>query len=216
MPRALTIEAVGTGLLVLIIALAVTTAGPLAPLAIGLGLAALVYMGGPVSGAHYNPAVSLCLSLTGALPKDSLVPYIAAQCSGALIGAALALAITNKAVVPAPGAETLWYSALLVEATFTFMLCLVILGVAVAPAAKGRGYFGLAIGLTILTAALAGGSISGGAFNPAVATGLGILGLAKGAAISHLWLYFVGPVLGAFAATLIAPAITRDLQEQPK
>ncbi len=216
MSRALTIEAVATGLLVLIIALAVTTAGPLAPLAIGLGLAALVYMGGPVSGGHYNPAVSLCLSLAGALPKDRLVPYIAAQCSGALIGAALALVITGKAVVPAPGTDVLWWQALLVEAVFTFMLCLVILGVAVAPAAKGRGYFGLAIGLTILTAALAGGYISGGAYNPAVATGLGVIGLAKGVSISHIWLYFVGPILGALAAALIAPAITSESAEQAK
>jgi aquaporin Z len=216
MQRALVIEAVGTGVLVIIIAMASVNAGVMAPLAIGLGLAALVYMGGPVSGAHYNPAVSLCLAMTRALPMERLGPYAAAQCVGAIVGASVACAMTGEAVVPAPGVDVAWWRALITEAVFTFMLCIVIIGAAVAPASKGRGYFGLAIGLTILAAALAGGPISGGVYNPGVALGLAALGLSRGIDASHVWLYLIGPVIGALAATLLSPAIVGEAGKDPQ
>ncbi len=200
MPRYLT-EFVGTFFLVLIIGLTVVPGSPMAPLAIGLGLAALVFMGGPISGAHYNPAVTVALRVQGALPTRDLVPYLVAQVVGGTLAALAVMHILGTGFMPAPSADAGLVSVLLVEFFFTFMLVLVILNVAVSGAVQGNSYFGLAIGLTITAGAFAGGPISGGAFNPAVGLGPALAGLAAGAGFpAHLWIYLVAPIAGGLAA----------------
>ena len=193
-------EFLGTFFLVLVIGLTVVTpsAGPFAPLAIGMVLMVMVYAGGHVSGAHYNPAVTVAAWLRGKCPAKDVPSYIAAQVSAAVCAAWLVGWLKNGSFVAAAHPDPL--RAFAVELVFTFALAFVVLSVATAKAAAGNSYFGLAIGGTVMAAAYAGGAISGGAFNPAVAVGLTVMGLS---APGHLWIFLsanlAGGVLAAFA-----------------
>ncbi len=203
MPKYLT-EFLGTLFLVLTIGLCVTGGVAMAPLAIGTGLMIMVYMGGHVSGAHYNPAVSVALVMRGKLPGSELAPYIVSQLLGAVVASLLVYVITGQTFAPAPAPTASVTGALLVEVLFTFALALVVLNVACSEKTKGNSFYGLAIGFTIATAAFAGGSISGGAFNPAVGTGPTIVrALLGGGTFSSLWLYLVGPFAGAALAAVV-------------
>jgi aquaporin Z len=150
-------EFLGTCFLVLIIGLAVTGGVAMPPIAIGVGLAVLVYMGGHSSGAHYNPAVSTAALLRGKLPAADFIPYVVAQVLGGLAGAAMAHVIVGQTFAPAPAIGVGILPPLLVEVLFTFLLVLVVLNVATHPATKGNSYYGLAIGGTVMTAAFVGG-----------------------------------------------------------
>jgi len=197
-------EFIGTFFLVLTVCLTAPTGNPLAPLAIGASLMIMVYMGGHVSGGHYNPAVSLAAALRGALPKAQLVPYWAAQVLGAVVAAFVAKSTSNLAFACAPGGGVGAGSALAIEFLFTFALCLVVLNSATAKKTEGNSFYGLAIGFTVVVAAFAGGGISGGAFNPAVGLGpILVNALTSGGSFANLWLYLVGPLLGGVAAAFV-------------
>jgi aquaporin Z len=172
-----------------------------APLAIGAALMIMVYAGGPISGGHYNPAVSLAALLRKALPFSDFFPYVAAQLLGAVVASLAVLTITGESFAPAPSAGTSTISAVLVELLFTFALAYVVLNVAVEKKVAGNSYFGLAIGFTVVVAAYAGGGISGGAFNPAVGIGPTIVHATMGGGNwSSVWLYIVAPFAGAALA----------------
>jgi aquaporin Z len=197
-------EFIGTFFLVLTIGLTVLGGSPMAPLAIGTSLMIMVYMGGHISGAHYNPAVSLALLLRGKLPAAQFVPYVTAQVAGALVAAFTVNAILGKTFAPAPGDGVGTFGALLVEVLYTFALALVVLNSAATEKTKGNSFYGLAIGFTITAAAFAGGPVSGGAFNPAVGIGPTIVNaLLGGGTWSHLWLYLVGPLVGGALAAMV-------------
>jgi aquaporin Z len=197
-------EFLGTLFFVLSIALVVTQENPAAPLIIGSALMVVVYMGGSVSGAHYNPAVSLALFLRGKLPRADLLPYMGAQLLGALVGAYLSYMFLDRTVAPAPAPTATAATAVLVELLYTCLLGLVVLNCATREATRGNSYFGLAIGFTILVAAYAGGSISGGAFNPAVGTGLSLINAMLGdGSLKDLWIYLVGPFAGGALAAVL-------------
>ena len=204
MTRKLVVEAIGTFFLVLTIGLVVLEpgAGALAPLAIGSALMIMIYAGGHVSGAHYNPAVTLGVMLRGRATSSELVGYWVAQIAGA-VAAALAVrflkngAVTSPLVLDTP-------SALLAEFVFTFALVYVVLNVATTRGTEGNSYYGVAIGFTVLTGAFAVGNISGGAFNPAVATGLLVLGLAD---IGNLGIYLIADFAGGVAAAVLFNAL---------
>lgn len=197
-------EFVGTFFFVMTIGLVATPNHPLAPLVIGTALMVVVFMGGHVSGAHYNPAVSLAVFLRGKLPASDLLPYIAAQVLGGLAGAYLSYMLLDHTFAPAPAATATTVTALMVEVLYTFLLALVVLNVATSPTNEGNSFYGLAIGATIMAAAFAGGPISGGAFNPAVATGAIVVNvLSGGGTWSHLWLYLVGPLVGGALAAAV-------------
>ena len=204
-------EFIGTFFLVLTVGLTVVNEVSLAPLAIGCCLMVMVYMGGHVSGGHYNPAVSLAAMMAGALPRNQLLPYWVAQVLGALTGAVLARVIIGQTFAPAPGVGVNVVPALLGEVLYTFALCLVVLNVAVSKKTAGNSYYGLAIGFTIVVAAFSAGSISGGAFNPAVGTGP-ILAhtLLGGGSPQWLWLYWVGPLAGGALAAMVFAAQERE------
>src|SRR5215213_3391873 len=193
-------EFLGTFFLVLTIGLTVLDGTPLAPLAIGSSLMVMVYMGGHVSGAHYNPAVSLAVFLRGKMASTGeLVGYWISQVLGAIAAGLVVYAITGKTFAPAPTASAA--AALLVELLYTFALALVVLNSAASAKTHGNSFYGLAIGFTIVVAAFAGGPISGGAFNPAVGLGPTIVHATLGDGNwAALWLYLVGPLLGAAAA----------------
>jgi aquaporin Z len=202
--RNLLTEFIGTFFLVLTIGLTVTANSQFAPLAIGCSLMIMVYMGGHISGGHYNPAVSLATVMRGALPSSQYVPYVLSQIAGAVVAALVVYLITGKTFAPAPAADASTVAALLVEILYTFALALVVLNVAVAKKTQGNSYYGLAIGFTVVVAAFAGGGISGGAFNPAVGIGPTIInGMMGGGSWAALWLYIVGPLVGGGLAAVV-------------
>lgn len=191
-------EFIGTLFLVLTVGMTVmgpNGAGDMAPLAIGASLAVMVFAGGHISGAHYNPAVSLAVFLRGKLKSKDLVLYWVVQLVAAFVAAHLVLFL--KGAAPQVSMALDVQRALVAEFLFTFALCYVVLNVATARETAGNSYFGWAIGFTVLVGAYAVGAISGGAFNPAVALGITLMQLSD---CSNLWIYVVGNLLGAAAA----------------
>lgn len=194
-------ELIGTFFLVFAIGMTVIDGTAMAPLAIGSMLMVMVYMGGHVSGAHYNPAVTIAVWLRGAMLRADVVPYIAAQVFGAWLAASAVNLITGRTFAPAPGAGYGLGPVLLAEILVTFALVLVILHVATADDMKGNSHYGLAIGFTVAAGAFAVGGVSGGAFNPAVGIGPILVDtLMGGGSFSDLWIYIVAPVLGGLGA----------------
>lgn len=200
MPRYAT-ELVGTFFLVLTIGLTILQGEAMAPLAIGSALMVMVYMGGHVSGAHYNPAVTLGFLVAGKMAVSEAVAYWLSQVAGALLAALAVQAMIGETFAPAPGAEVGLAGMVLAEILFTFALMLVIFNVAASPDTEGNSYFGLAIGFTVGAGAWAVGPVSGAAFNPAVAIGPTVLhATAGGGSWQWLWVYLVAPSLGSLAA----------------
>ena len=198
------VEFIGTFFLVFTIGSVVVEpgAGALAPVAIGVALAAMIYAGGHVSGAHYNPAVTVAVWIRGKIGSGEIVPYVAAQTAGGALGAVAALFLKgNPEVSPM---EVSLVPALLAELLFTFALCFVILEVANSKKTEGNYYYGLAIGFTVMAGAYAVGGVSGGALNPAVAAGITVMGLC---APSCVWVYLVSN----FAGGALAAAVFRLL-----
>jgi aquaporin Z len=197
-------EFIGTFFLVLTIGLSVLGGTPMAPLAIGASLMVMVYMGGHVSGGHFNPAVSLAVLLRGKLQGRDVAPYMVAQLVGALAAAVVVYAVLGRTFAPAPAEGATAIGPLLVELLYTMALCLVVLHSATAPQTTGNSFYGLAIGFTVAAAAFAGGPISGGAFNPAVGVGpIVVSALLGGGSVANLWLYLVGPFIGAVVAAAV-------------
>jgi len=197
-------EFIGTFFLVLTIGLTGD------PIAIGTMLMVMVYMGGHISGAHYNPAVSIAMIIRGILSVKEAVKYILFQIAGAILAAFLVNSLLSvqesyKIMKVVADVNDVGYSPLqilLIETIFTFALVLVILNVATNPKTEGNSYYGLAIGFTIMAAAFAGGAISGGAYNPAVGIGPAVASLSNDY-FPDLWYYLVGPIAGAVLATYI-------------
>jgi aquaporin Z len=199
-------EFIGTFFLVFTVGCTGIAAGPgvIPPLAIGAVLMVMIYAGGHVSGAHFNPAVTLGVFLRGRCPAVDVVPYWIAQLAGAFAAAAIVLflkageAVSLDAVVPA---------AFAAELLFTFALVYVILNVATAKSTAGNSYFGLAIGFTVLAGAFAVGDVSGGAFNPAVAVGAMVMGMLPW---GKLWLYLAAELIGGAVAAMVFKAINPE------
>lgn len=206
-------EFIGTFLFVVVIGLAATKGPALAvfaPVAIGIALACMVYMGGHISGAHYNPAVTLAIWLRGKMPVADVLPYWVAQMAAAVLAAyvvnasisAVASEAANQTVIASfsakPGAGVSVLHALTMEAIFTFALVLVVLQVATHPGVAKNSFYGFAIGGVVLAGAYAAGPISGGAFNPAVGVGPAIVAGAD--AFMASWIYVVGPFIGSLLA----------------
>jgi aquaporin Z len=206
--RKLGVEFIGTFFLVFTVGMAVATAGNLAPLAIGAVLMVMVFAGGHVSGGHYNPAVSTAVFVRGKMTSNECGAYIVAQVLAALVAAAVVsvLGYTPKSAVAVAGAGKM----LIVEFLFTFALAYVVLNVATAKDTEGNSFYGLAIGFTLAAGILAVGSVSGGAFNPAVAVGATVMGLFSW---GHIWIYllanFAGGAAAAYAFRLTQPGEER-------
>ena len=190
------IEFIGTFFLMLIIGLTGN------PVAIGVMLMVMVYMGAHISGAHYNPAVSIAMIIRGLISVKDAIKYIISQIAGATSAAFLVNWLSGSVIELSPNEISSDFQILTVEAIFTFALVLVILNVATNPKTEGNSYYGLAIGFTIMAAAFAGGDISGGAYNPAVGIGPGLASL-DNEVLSNLWYYLVGPIGGGVLATYV-------------
>lgn len=191
------VELIGTFFLVLTIGCTVIGhgAGALAPLAIGSALMVMIFAGGHISGGHFNPAVTLGIWLRGKCEGRDVAPYMISQTIGAVLAAfAVKLLKAGDAITPL---QTATIPALLAEFLFTFALVYVVLNVATAKGTSGNSFYGLAIGFTVLVGAFSVGSISGGAFNPAVATAISVLGLSSW---SKIWIFLVADFGGAAVA----------------
>jgi aquaporin Z len=188
------VEFIGTFFLVLTIGLAVRSGSALAPLAIAAGLMAVIYGGGHVSGAHFNPAVTLAVFIRGRCPKSDLLPYLIAQFLAASAAAALTCWMTGEPAAPALHGTV---PSAVVEFLFTFALAWVILNVATAKGTAGNSFYGLAIGMVVLAGAVSVGGISGGAFNPAVGFAVYLMGWESA---KQLAVYFVADLAGGAAA----------------
>lgn len=202
-------EFIGTFFLVLTIGMTVIDpgAGDVAPLAIGAVLMVMVFAGGHISGAHYNPAVTIAVYLRGKCETKDVVPYMAAQFAGASAASFLAMMFKNVAMnvnFPTPIAPV--GPLLLAEFFGTFALAYVVLNVATAKGTANNSFYGLAIGFTVIAMAYAFGGISGGAFNPAVALGITLMHLAK----ASIWIYFAGTFSAAIIAALTFKFLNPD------
>lgn len=200
-------ELIGTFFLVFTVGCTVIGggAGVIPPLAIGAALMVMIFAGGHVSGGHYNPAVTLGVWIRGRCDTKDVAPYWISQVIGATLAAMavkyLRAGVAVTAMTPAIG------PALLAEFLFTFALVFVVLNVATAKGTSGNSFYGLAIGMTVMTGAFAVGNISGGAFNPAVATGITIMGLSSW---SNIWIYLVSELAAGAVAALAFKAINPE------
>jgi len=217
-------EFVGTFFLIVTISLTVGQSKALAALAIGSVLAVFIYAGGHVSGAHYNPAVTLAFYL-GAKGRDitftavDIIMYWTFQLLGGVVAALVAYLISGNHVALTVD-PALTGAAFILEVLFTFALAYVVLGSATLAAEKGpNSFYGFAIGFTVFAGAVSAGSISNGVFNPAVATGLIVVDLMFGGKSDLVWIfgYWTAELIGgALAALVFYVTHSDDEKEYPK
>src|SRR5437764_2622377 len=193
-------EFIGTFFLVLTIGCTVIPGVPgvIPPLAIGAALMVMIFAGGHVSGAHYNPAVTLAVFIRGRCPAKDVVPYWVAQIVGAVAAAFLAMFLVGKSGTPMEITNV--PAAFVAEFLFTFALAYVVLNCATAKGTLDNSFYGLAIGFTVLAGIFAVGSISGGAFNPAVAIGAAVMKLVH---FQDIWIHIVAELGAGLVAGLI-------------
>lgn len=205
-PGKIIAEFIGTFFLVLVIGMTALDSGlpvGLAPVAIAAVLASLIFAFGHVSGAHFNPAVTLAITLRGKMPRSETGPYMLTQIIAAVLAALICLWASSAGAAESGDANAITpldlqiVPTMIFETLFTFALVTVILNVAVARRQAGNHFFGLAIGLVVLAGAYVAGPVSGGAFNPAVTFGLGTLGIADWA---DVWMHFCGQIAGSLLA----------------
>jgi aquaporin NIP len=168
------------------------------PIVFGLAVAVMIYAVGHLSGAHFNPAVTLGFATSGKFPKKDVLPYWAAQFLAALAAVALLKSLLPQgAAYGATVPSVPLLQALLWEAILTFFLMFVI--VAVATDTRAHGVLaGIAIGATVTLDALVGGPVTGASMNPARSLAPALW---QGQ-VTVLWVYFLGPALGSVAAAL--------------
>ena len=176
----------------------------------GAVVAALIYGLGHVSGAHFNPAVTLAFWASGFFPKSKVLPYILAQCWGAIAASVILLATLGKvanlgATLPL---NDNWFQSFILEIVLTFILMLVILGSGLDRRAH-IGFAGIAIGLTAGLEAAFMGPITGASMNPARSLGPALVG----GIWQHHWLYWIAPILGAQLAVLVYRELSNGFQD---
>ena len=162
-------------------------------------------MGGHISGAHYNPAVTISIFCKKLIDQKDAIKYIITQLAASFTAAALVFNLNTDLMHVVPNSSYSLLQIILCEFIFTFLLVLVILNVATNKKNEGNSYYGLAIGFTVMASAYCVGGISGGAFNPAVAFGPAILDLfsGNGEDITNVWIYILSPITGGYLAYII-------------
>jgi len=202
-------EFTGTYLLVFTVGCNVLSANAVwAATSIACVLMVSIYALGGVSGAHFNPAVTMTLQFAGKTSDWGVAgAYIGCQMLGGVLAGLSYFALFKKSFNLEPGNGFGWWEACLVEVLYTFMLCFVVLNVAATKATEGNQYFGLAIGFVIVAGGYAGGGVSGGAFNPAVAFGIDTAsaGLGFGWSFAYLAYELVGAALAAGLYRVVHP-----------
>jgi aquaporin Z len=187
-------EFIGTFFLVLIIALTGD------PIVIGSALMVMVYAGGHISGAHYNPAVTLAILIRGKITTNEAVIYMLVQVAAAIVAAFAATWLMGNPEIVAKDLTGKSIEALIAELLGTFALAYVVLNVATAKGTSGNSFYGLAIGFTVFAMASGFGNLSGGAFNPAVAIGVSVF---KAFDWANIWIYLAGCFAGGILAAFV-------------
>ncbi len=167
----------------------------MAPLAIGAILMTMIFAGGHISGGHFNPAVTIGVWRRGRCATSDVPGYFAAQILAAVAAAFIVQYLKHSPTLTADVVPV--GHGLVAEFIGTFALVWVVLNAATAKGTSGNSFYGLAIGFTVLAMAYAVGGISGGAFNPAVAVGITVMGLKS---VSSIWIFFVAEALAGFVA----------------
>jgi aquaporin Z len=173
-----------------------------------LCLMVMIYASGHISGAHFNPAVTLAVMVRKRIGMAEAMMYWVAQLLGGIVAALLVTYLfkvegMGDEMIPADGLA----AGLVAELLGTFALAYVVLNVATAKGTDGNSFYGLAIAGTVLAMALTIGKYSGGAYNPAVAIGLS---MQMSLAWSQLWIYLVGSFAGAALAGLVFGIVSPD------
>jgi aquaporin Z len=198
--RRYVVEFIGTFFLMFAVGMAALTGSVFLPLAAGSTLMVMIYAGGHISGGHYNPAVTMAVLVRRRIGIGDAVGYWIAQVVGAVVAGVIARAVVNPLAVRALTLSGhLEAAAAVAELLFTFALCYVMVNVATSKDQPNNGFFGLAIGFTLVAGAFAIGGISGGALNPAVALGAATTGLF---AWSTVWVYILVELAAGVAAGL--------------
>jgi MIP family channel proteins len=179
-------------------------------LVFGAIVAALIYSLGHLSGAHFNPAVTLAFWTSGFFPKRQVLPYILAQCVGAV--AASSLLLVSLGSVAKLGAtlplNDNWLQSFVLELILTFILMFVIFGSGLDRRAH-IGFAGMAIGLTVGVEAAFMGPITGASMNPVRSFAPALVG----GIWQHQWLYWVAPILGAQLAVLVYGQLSNGFRD---
>ena len=196
--RKLLMECIGTMFLMMAVALTGNN-----PIAVGLMLAVMVYSGGHLSGAHFNPAVSLAAWMRGKLGVADMVQYMVAQVVGACLGWLVHSYLVGGSTAPMPTEHPLMHG-MVAEALLTFALVTVVLNM-MSSRSEGNPAGGLVTGLTLSAAVYAAGGVSGGAINPAVGIGPQVMEAITGGGFNAdtLALYGVGPLVGGAVAAVV-------------
>jgi aquaporin Z len=199
-------EFIGTFFLVLAVALTGNAA------AIGVTLMVMIFAGGHISGAHYNPAVTLAVLLRGKVTSQDAIIYMVVQIVAAIVAALFAKWYMGDMAVATMDLSGKVVKAFIGELIGTFALAYVVLNVATSRGTTGNSFYGLAIGLTVFAMASIFGSVSGGAFNPAVAVGATVV---KAFALKNIWIYLVACFGGAFLAAIVFNFINEEDKPVP-
>jgi len=225
------VEGIGTFVLVMTVFLATSMCGTaaingtthlrnLAPIATGFILAVMVFSFGYISGGHFNPAVTMAVLFIKVIRVDQAVYYIIAQVAGALLGAAFGVIMIGPGPgMPAPqvyqGDPQFVVRGFIGEAIFTGALVTVVLHVACSRQ-KENHFYGFAVGMCVMASAYAVGGVSGGSFNPAVATGLQLVKCFSGYCnpMVNLWLYWAAPAAASVGASLLFKMVHPRIQDQ--
>jgi aquaporin Z len=175
------IEFIGTFFVAFVVAIAVGggVAANIAPFAVFAILVACIYAGRHLSGAVYNPAVTVALWMRGSLQARTLLLFWVAQVAAGVVAAFVAASVAStmpNLTMPAQPFAPDMRAAIIVEFLFTFLMCFVVLQVATTEQSKGNSYYGVAIAMVVLAGALTVGTVSSAVFNPAVGATLVALG----------------------------------------
>ena len=176
-----------------------------AALVSGLSVLAMIYALGPISAAHFNPAVTLGFATAKRFPWKFVVPYWISQLLGATLAAgAAALLFRGGHGAHVPSSPDMIGRNLGMEIVLSFFLMLVIIAVATDRRVSGT-VPAIAIGFTVVMGVLIGGPVTGGSMNPARSFGPAVL--AGGAGMANYWLYVIGPMIGAVIAASLFEAL---------
>ncbi|MBR3970814.1 MAG: aquaporin [Ruminococcus sp.] len=199
----------------------------LTALAFGLVIVGMAYCVGNISGCHINPAVSLGVLISGGMTFTDFIGYVIAQCAGAFAGSGLLAAIFSlgnvKDMTGGFGSNGLGgvgdnaLAGLIVEVVLTFIFVMTILGVTSKKAGHGS-FGGLVIGLTLTLVHILGIGLTGTSVNPARSIGPAIVAAIDGNSdpISCVWVFIVGPLLGAAAAAGVYMYLSKEPEKPAK
>jgi glycerol uptake facilitator-like aquaporin len=207
-------EFIGTFLYSLTLVMARINSPEMAPIANGFMVSALTFAFGYLSGAHFNPAITTAVYMIGQVDKPTVILYFIAQCGGAF-AAAMYVVMINGPKFPVPDVPNeihFLFRCFTGEFIYAFLLCSVILHICWSKQ-RGNIFYGFAIGATVVSATFCIRDVSGGVFNPAIATGLQVARCLTTYcdAVVHLPLYWAAPMCAAVAASALFNALTASM-----